>query len=718
MSGEVSASARRGLQTRLGRRPLERMNARLFSASLAVILLGCGASDPVSPDPGPGTIEERVDAWLSSMTVEEKVDQMHGSSIAPVQGLWETPVNERLGIPGFKMVDGPRGVRANAPATTFPVGSARGATFNVDLERRVGEAIGLETAGKGGNVILAPTINVLRHPRWGRAQETYGEDTWHVGEMGAAFVEGAQQHVLASAKHLAANSIEDTRQTVDVTIDERSLREVYLAQFEKVVRRAHVASVMSAYNKVNGRYCSENPHLLRDVLKGDWEFDGFVESDWILGTHSTVDAALAGLDVEMPLPAYFGQDLVLAATSGEVPMDTIDDAVRRILRKKLELHLDAPAAPGPEVVESDEHVALTLEVARAAIGLRRNEAAALPLDRAALSSIVGGGELADRVNLGDEGSSNAVPSFAVTPLAGIEDRAGAAITVTSVPGPTLSAADEAAITAAGAAVVVVGLTAEDEGENLENLGGGDRASLELSAEHQALVEAVGALNPRTIVVVEGSGAFVAAPWIDATAALLMAWYPGQEGGHAIADVLFGDVSPSGKLPVTFPTSEAELPPFDNQSDAVTYGYFHGYRWVDRNGDAPAFPFGFGLSYTSFAYANLALDQATIAPDGTVRITADVTNTGAVAGQEVAQLYVGFEGSSVERPVRQLAAFTKVALEAGETRSVSFDVAAKDLAYWDAATAGWVVEPILYDVSVGTSSRDLSLTGSFEITSTN
>lgn len=641
------------------------------------------------------------------MSLEQKIAQMHGSSIAPTDGLWLTPEDEALGIPSFKMVDGPRGVRAGK-ATTFPVPMARAATWNTELELSVGRAIGKETAAKGGNVILAPCVNNVRHPRWGRTQESYGEDVCLLGAMGTAFVQGAQEHVLASLKHFAANSIEDRRMTVDVTIDPRTLREVYTRHFEKVVREARPASVMSAYNSVNGHYASENAELLRDLLYGEWEFDGFVESDWLTGTRSTVAAANAGLCIEMPMGAYFDQkDLGGAVEQGLVSESVIDAAVRRILRKKLEFALDAPKDPPPaSVVESPEHTDLALEVAREAIVLLKNDSAALPLDRTKLARLALVGKLADAWNLGDEGSSNAEPSWAVTPKQGIIDRAGSALTVDVFPHSALDNTELAQVKAADAALVVVGLTKDDEGENMEILGGGDRKSLDLSPEERDLILAVASVNPRTIVILEGSGPITVAPWIDLVPALLMAWYPGQEGGHAIADVLFGDVSPSGRLPLTFPVSESQLPPFVNDSDSVSYDYFHGYRYLDENGATPSFPFGFGLGYTTFSFSALTLEQAQLSADDHVRASVDVTNTGNVRGKAVVQLYASFPASAVERAPVELRGFAKLELDPGETRTATIELPVSDLAWFDPSARAWVVEPGLVQLRAGDSSRNL------------
>ncbi len=674
--------------------------------ALPALLVGCGAT----PDQ---STEARVDKIVGQMTLQEKIDQMHGVGILPVGGLFETPDNKRLGIPPFRMSDGPRGVRIGT-ATTFPVGMARGATWDPALEKQIGEAMGQELAAKGGNVLLAPTMNVLRHPRWGRAQETYGEDPFHIGEMAAAFIDGAQKWVIADAKHFVANSIEDVRFTVDVTIDERTLREVYMPQFKKAVQQAHVGSVMAAYNKVNGHYCSENSHNLRDILDGDWGFDGFVVSDWTLGTRSTVPAALAGLDVEMPAASYFGGKLVDAVKQGQVPQKVIDDAVRRILRTKFRFHLDKPDKPPLDVVEDDTHKALAQKAEEQAIVLLKNDQSALPLDLSKIKRLAVVGELAGTVNLGDHGSSNSVPASAVTPLAGIQSLAQG-VAIDAVKTSTPSAADLATIAADDAAIVIVGLTYQDEGEWLgQGQPGGDRTTMQLSAAHQALIHAVAAQNPRTIVVMEGGSAITVHNWVSEVPALLMAWYPGEQGGTAIARVLFGEVNPSGHLPLTIPTDESQLPPFINDQSAVTYGYLHGYRWVDAKNETPEFPFGFGLSYTTFKLDKLALDSTTIPADGTLHVSVDVTNTGTRAGAQVVQAYISYPGSKVLRAPRTLEAFQRVELQPGETRNVTLEVNAADLRYFDAQSSSWKLEALHYGVEVGTSSRDLPLAAAFDV----
>lgn len=652
-------------------------------------------------------VEQRIDDLLSQMSLAEKVEQMHGITFT------STKANTRLGIPGLVMTDGPRGVGTQfGQATCFPVGAARGATWDPALEARVGEAVGTEVRAKGADMILAPTINMLRHPRWGRAQETYGEDTYHIGTMAVGYVQGAQQHIIANPKHFAGNSIEDTRFNVSVAMDERTFREIYTPHFRRAVQEGHAGAVMSAYNKLNGTYCSENVHLLHDVLFGDWGFQGFVESDWLLGVHSTVAAANAGLDVEMPVASFFGQKLIDAVNGGQVSQATLDGAVRRILRAQLCFRLDTdPPVVDPTQVESQAHKDLAREVEQKAIVLLKNAGATLPLDASGLTSIVVVGDLAAEANLGDYGSSRVIPASAVTPLDGIQAAAGGA-TVTAVVGPTFAADEQTAIAAADVVIVIAGLDHRDEGEGLITIG--DRVGLTLPRGQDQMIADAVALNAHTVVVLEGSGAMTM-PWVDQVPAILMAWYPGEEGGTAIADVLFGAVNPSGKLPVTFPLAETDLPPFDNVDLNVTYGYYHGYRWLDRNAVAPLFPFGFGLSYTTFQYANLTIVPPAVPAHGRVRVTADVTNTGSVAGDEVAELYVGYVGSSVDHAVRDLKGFARVHLQPGETRTVPFEVRAGDVAFWDSAAGAFTAEPITYRVEVGSSSRDLLLSGTFAVT---
>ncbi len=679
----------------------------------------------------PQEVDQYTDKLLSEMTLQEKVHQMSGDT-----WLWELVLlltvdrkqydrailagaNRRLEIPPLSFSDGPRGV-FRGHSTCFPVAMARGASWDVDLQRRVGDAIGQEIRAQGGNLYGGLCVNLLRHPAWGRAQETYGEDPYALGEMAVALMQSVQHHnVMGCAKHYALNSIETARFRVDVHLDERTLREVYLPHFKRLVD-ADVASVMSSYNKARGDYCGENSYLLQKVLKGDWGFRGFVVSDFFKGLYDTEKAAKAGLDLEMPSPILFGKPLLAAAEKGSVPREVIDEAVRRIVRRKVEyLTRPDPMTYDKSLVASKAHIELAREAAEESMVLLKNDRGLLPLDRSKLKNLAVIGRLADFENIGDHGSSRVYPPYVVTPLAGLRAYLGANANVVYDNGADLGRARQAA-KSADAVVVVAGYTYSDEGEYIPQLPpeerGGDRTSLKLHDDEVALIQAVAAENPRTIVVLEGGSAIMMEEWKGKAGAILMAWYPGMEGGNALARVLFGEVNPSGKLPVTVPSDTAQLPPFDPNADSIEYGYYHGYTLADKKGYQPAFAFGYGLSYTTFKYSNLKLSETSVNASGALEVTVDVTNTGARAGKEIVELYAGFPNARVDRPVKLLRGFTKVALAPGEKKTVGFTVRAGDLAYYNATAGGWRVEPVVHEILVGGSSHpgDL-LKASFRVT---
>lgn len=733
--------ARDGQMLKRSMSPVRCSKLALLGALLAV--LGC--REPTDDDPGgmppsSGTvaplqaqtlnegnlglscdeadIKAAASAWLEQMTLEQKVFEMHGLALMPANDLYRAGGDEALGIPSFEMVDGPRGVRAGN-ATAFPVGMARGATWDPELERRVGLAMGLETAAKGGNVLLAPTINLLRHPGWGRAQETYSEDPFHMGRMALGFIAGVQNHVLASAKHFAVNSIENTRFTMSANLDERTLREVYLPHFRVAVELAGVASVMSAYNRVNGTYCGEHEHLLRDILKGDWGFAGFVESDWVFGTRTTVPAALAGLDIEMPAGLYFGDPLIEAVNGGEVPESVIDEAVLRILERKLCFGLDDPATVDPAVVESEAHRALALEVAHKSIVLLDNHEGLLPLSED-IDTLAVVGALSTVANLGDLGSSSVTPSTSVTPLDGLEARLGSEHIV-SIPSDTPSADELAALDEVDVAVIIVGLTHLDEGEYIPpGLGtefgeGGDRLELGLPAVQVELIEAVASRVEQTVVVVEAGSAVLVRPWVESVSALLMAWYPGMEGGTALADIIMGEVGPSGRLPVSLPRDQSDLPPWDIESDEVSYEFLHGYRLLDADGREPEFAFGFGLGYSETELGRPSIDRETAAAGDTVTVSVDVYNHGERAMDEIVQIYASAPDSSVERAPKVLVGFSRVSLDPGEVKTVQIEIdVSASLSHWDLDADAWQLEPTSWTLLIGRSSRDLPLELSLQI----
>ncbi len=671
------------------------------------------------------TRERRVEELLAKMSLKEKVGQMSCSTplykqavMVPRYNYWpfDSGPNKRLGIPPVRFSDGPRGV-VIGHSTCFPVSMARGASFYPALEERVGNAIGVEARAYGANYFGGVCVNLLRHPGWGRAQETYGEDTHLLGRMGVGLVTGTQRHVMACAKHFACNSIENSRFYVNVKISERALREVYLPHFKDCVD-AGCASIMCAYNRVNERYCGHNPDLLTRILKDDWDFDGFVISDFLFAVRDTVPAATAGLDIEYPIIRYYGKKLVKAAKRGDVPIEKIDDSVRRILRHK-DRFKEVAAKTGytKDRVACAEHVQLAREAAEKGIVLLKNHERTLPFIEEKVETIAVIGSMAAKANIGDTGSSRVRPPYTVSPLKGITKRAGEKVKVIYENGRSLKKAASVA-KSADAVVVVAGNNWLQEGENILPGIGGDRKDLRLTPRDEHLILAVARENPRTVVVVESGSAVIMENWKDYVAAVLMAWYPGMEGGNAIAGILFGDVNPSGKLPLTIPKTEEQLPAFDVKARDVEYDLFHGYRHFDKKGFAPAFAFGFGLSYTNYDYKNLRLDREIIGPDDILTVSVDVSNVGDRAGEEVAQMYVSCVQSKVERAVKELKGFTRVALKPGETQTAKFTLPARELAYWEGdADGGWQTEATEYKLLVGPSSRaeDLILSALFRVT---
>ncbi len=611
------------------------------------------------------------------------------------QGYGRTPqlggAVERLGIPGLRFTDGPRGVTLGW-STCFPVAMARGATWDVQLEHSIGQAMGREARAQGANCIGAPCLNLLRHPAWGRAQETYGEDPMHVGALGAAFVHGVQEHTMACAKHFALNSIENARFQVDVEIDDDVLHEVYLPHFKDAIDAgAHV--VMSAYNSVNGTYCGENAALLTSVLRDEWGFAGFVISDWIWGLRDAIGSLRAGLDIEMPFRQQRARVLPAALAGGRLASGDVHRAAMRIVATQLRHTAALGPCPERDVVASDEHRALARRAAARAMVLLRNEPVGgrpvLPLP--AVRRLAVFGRLADMPNLGDPGSSNVHPPSAVTILDGL--RAGL---------PNTAIDYEGDASAADAAIVVVGCRSVDEGEYMlatdeASLGllpwplrtklaaravgwlarrhqasgrvyGGDRARLALRPQDEELIRRVAASNPRTIVVLIAGSAVLVEGWRSAVPGIVLAWYPGMEGGRALADVLAGRAEPAGRLPFSMPTAAEHLPPFDRDARRIRYERWHGYRKLERERRAPAFPFGFGLGYTTFAFSDLQVDTA----HDTATVT--VSNTGARDGSAVVQLY-----AVRDREPRQLVGFTRCDVPAGGRITVTFAWRAATLA---------------------------------------
>lgn len=654
---------------------------------------------------GADALAARVDALVARLSLEQRLHQLSGDVPLSPRGLvriarynsgaFPSGEDAVTGIPPFRFADGPRGVVLGR-STAFPVSMARGASWDPDLEARVGDAIGVELRSQGADLFGGVCINLLRHPAWGRAQETYGEDPVHVGEMGAALVRGVQRHAMACIKHYACNSIENSRFRVSVEIDERTLREVYLPHFRRCIDEG-AAVVMTAYNRVNGARCGHHAWLVRDVLKGEWGFEGFTISDFFLGVRDGVAGLRGGLDVEMPIRWRYGRRLRRAIERGAIDEELVDDAVRRVVRTKLAFAgVGEPERYGEDAIASAPHRALAREAATRAMVLLRNEkvdgAPALPARDGDRVAVIG--KLADLPVIGDRGSSMVNPPDVVTPLAGLRGALGDRVEAS--PSGDIGAA-VACAAGADLAVVVVGYTFRDEGEYVFAYGG-DRSSLRLRPADEELIRVVARANPRTVVVLVAGSAIVTEAWRHEVAGIVMAWYPGMQGGYALADLLTGVASFSGRLPCTFPRDEADLPPFDAKARRITYEYLHGYRWVQARGHAPAYPFGFGLSYTTFAYGDVRAQ----ARGDEVVLAVEVANTGSRAGVEVVQAYVT-KPDSAPRPQapRTLAGFTRVELGAGEQCDVEVVVPVQRLRSW--VDGAWELVSGTYTFGVGPSS---------------
>ena len=670
-------------------------------------------------------LDALVEDLLGRMSVREKLGQLRGDiatlrfsmrylmGIVSVRGvpLVYSGRNARLSIPPLAFSDGPRGVNVGKGCTAFPVTMARGASFNRDLERRVGAAIGAETRAVGANYSGAVCVNLLRHPGWGRAQETYGEDSFHLGEMGVALTLGIQsQNVMACVKHFALNSIENARFYVDVEVEERTLREVYLPHFRKIVQEGGVASVMSAYNKFRGEHCGHSHYLLTKVLREEWGFEGFVTSDWLHGVRDGVKGLTAGMDVEMPARNRYGRPLLRAVQRGQVSMEAVNRSVRRVLRTRMHYALRPDPREYPRsVLACEDHRALAQEAAEESMVLLKNDEV-LPLDSALVRHLVVVGRLANVPNTGDMGSSAVRSPYVCTAAQGLTEaveRLGGQVEVFD--GTDLNAAEQAA-RKADAVILVVGFSAEDEGEYFvlnpnrgANAwrppffgGGGDRADLALRPEDLAIIHRLGSINPRTVVNYVG-GSAVTLEWAERVPAILFSWYSGMEGGNALARVVLGEVNPSGKMPLSIPVDAQYWPDFDPWSDSANYDGLHGYQRFQQLDVPMAAPFGFGLSYTKFR-----LGECTLRVEDELVVEVEVTNTGLVAGAEVVQLYVKHAMECADKQIGALCGFEKLFLGPGESGSVRFSVAEGGLARWNAAEGKWNAKGGVIQLSVGTS----------------
>jgi beta-glucosidase len=613
--------------------------------------------------------------------------------------------NERLNIPTVRFFDGPRGM-VSGKATCFPVSVARAASFDPDLEYRIGKAIGEEIRANKGNYFGGVCINILRHPAGGRAQEAYGEDPCLTGQMGSSLMLGVQtNNVMACIKHYAVNNQEDTRFKVNVEADERVLREIYLPQFKECVLKG-AASVMGAYNRFRGDQACESQHLLTDILKDEWDFKGFVISDFFFGVHNGEKAAMAGLDIEMPCVRLYGKKLLSAVQEGKVPVKYIDESATRIARTVLKFETAPdPLSEYPEtLISSKDHIALAREAAEKSIVLLKNEGSVLPFNRNEIKNVTVVGALANFENIGDHGSSRVYPEYVVTPMEGLIDQYGSSVSFNYESVQDTSGLKEK-IKNADAVIFVVGYNNKDEGEGI------DRKSLRLHPDESRLLQEYGPMNRKSVAVLINGGAVIVEEWKDKVNGIIEAFYPGMEGGTAIAKVLFGDVNPGGKLPYSVAVDENQYPDFDRAATEVTYDRYHGYVRLDHNGNKAAFPFGFGLSYTQFVQDSLKIETG---PDQ-VSASVKVTNTGSRQGDQVVQLYVGFDNSSVEREHKLLRGFKRLSLEPGESKHVTITCPYDKLKYYDTDTKTWKLESIEYQVYMGSSSDESDLIrGTFRI----
>ena len=711
---------------------------------------------PIYADPS-APVESRVAAMLAQMTTAEKATMLSGS------GWMESAPIPRLGIPAIKMADGPMGVRSwygssaitnlmgakgRVYATSFPAGVMMAATWDPELVQQEGKAIGQEVKALGRDMILGPTVNINRFPLWGRNFEGYGEDPYLTSRMGVAYIRGVQSEgVIPSLKHFVANNQEYERHRVDAQISERALHEIYLPAFKAAVQEADVWNVMSAYNKVNGTQDAENTLMLRRILRDEFGFKGFVVSDWA-STYSTAATVNAGMNIEMPggEPAqrflknpqiteggssgnWLAPEKVLAElNAGKISPSTLDANVADILRILFKSGLYDHPHQATGIVDTPEQQAIARLAATEGIVLLKNSDHLLPLDESSLNTIAVIGPNAATPRTGGGGSSLVRPRSAVSPLDGLRER-GWQLKIQYAQGVSMEGVDptldtpeaqaksieEAAAIAAKSdvAIVVVGRYPKLEGE------GSDVKSMDLPSGQDALISAVVKANPHTVVVLNTGDPVTMDKWLNHVPALVELWYGGQEAGRALATVLFGDTSPSGKLPVSFPKRYEDNPAFGHYPGTglkVDYaeGIYVGYRHYITHHIEPIFPFGFGLSYTNFAYSDLNITPSNITGTAPIQVSFKLKNTGDCDGAEIAQLYVHDGHAKIDRPDRELKAFQRVMLKAGEEKTINLTLDRSALSYWSPATKSWTADPGTFEIQLGSSSAEIHLRGTVEL----
>jgi beta-glucosidase len=651
----------------------------------------------------------RADLLLHALTQDEKIRLLAGVASTHTG---QTAAIPRVGLRSVFLTDDSKGVK-QGPATALPIPLAVAASFDSHMADLAGSVIGNEAKHKGNDILLGPTVNIMRTPLGGRTFEAFGEDPYLVSHTAVPWIDGLQrQGVIGEVKHFCCNNQEGPPYSAEKmysssNLDERTLREIYLPGFEAAVKKAHVGSIMCAYNRVNEDWACENQHLLTDILRKEWGFKGVVVSDW-QAQHNTVSAMRNGLDVEMPTPVdYSANNINAALSAGLITQAEIDGHVRNLLRTLFAYgFMDRPAFPDDDHINFAKHETVGMKMEERGMVLLKNNGL-LPLHLSKLRSIALIGPQA-RIYDNGSGTDDVIPERFDTPMSAFRDRVGSRMKLKYDDG---SDTTSAAATAKSADVAIV-FASDNEGEDREKVAptvDGSAPNSMQPTNQTALINAVAAANKHTIVVLQ-TGDPVVTPWRNKVAAMIETWYPGEAGGAALAHVLFGDVDPGGRLPVTFPASTNEYPTSNdataNNGLEVTYneGVFVGYRWYDENHVTPAYPFGFGLSYTTFRYSALHINGAT------VRVT--VTNTGRRTGIAVPQLYLGLPSpsSSVQQPPRQLKGYRSVRLKPGQHVRVTFPLDERAFSYWDVTTNGWRVARGCYRVYVGSSSRAVALRG--------
>jgi beta-glucosidase len=651
----------------------------------------------------------RADLLLHALTQDEKIRLLAGVASTHTG---QTAAIPRVGLRSVFLTDDSKGVK-QGPATALPIPLAVAASFDTHMADLAGSVIGNEAKHKGNDILLGPTVNIMRTPLGGRTFEAFGEDPYLVSHTAVPWIDGLQrQGVIGEVKHFCCNNQEGPPYSAEKmysssNLDERTLREIYLPGFEAAVKKAHVGSIMCAYNRVNEDWACENQHLLTDILRKEWGFKGVVISDW-QAQHNTVSAMRNGLDVEMPTPVdYSANNINAALSAGLITQAEIDGHVRNLLRTLFAYgFMDRPAFPDDDHINFAKHETVGMKMEERGMVLLKNNGL-LPLHLSKLRSIALIGPQA-RIYDNGSGTDDVIPERFDTPMSAFRDRVGSRMKLKYDDG---SDTTSAAATAKSADVAIV-FASDNEGEDREKVAptvDGSAPNSVQPTNQTALINAVAAANKHTIVVLQ-TGDPVVTPWRNKVAAMIETWYPGEAGGAALAHVLFGDVDPGGRLPVTFPASTNEYPTSNdataNNGLEVTYneGVFVGYRWYDENHVTPAYPFGFGLSYTTFRYSALHINGAT------VRVT--VTNTGRRTGIAVPQLYLGLPSpsSSVQQPPRQLKGYRSVRLKPGQHVRVTFPLDERAFSYWDVTTNGWRVARGCYRVYVGSSSRAVALRG--------